>query len=56
MEISQMTALVQALSRISASSNPEIEVLKMLAILCGIGLCVSIVFVAFGLDLSPGLF
>jgi hypothetical protein len=51
-----MTALVQVLSRFSTSSNPEIEVLKLLAILCGIGLSVSIIFAAFGLDLSGGFF
>jgi hypothetical protein len=52
-----MTALVQALYRLSVtSSNPEIETLKLLAILCDIGVFVSILCASYGLDLSPGFF
>jgi hypothetical protein len=53
---SQMTALVQALSRLSASTDVETETLKLLAILSGAGLFVSILFATYGLDLSPGFF
>jgi hypothetical protein len=51
-----MAALVQAISRLSASANVETETLKMLAMFCGAGLLVSIVFATYGLDLSPGFF
>ena len=51
-----MTALVQALARISAATNIEIETLKVLAIFCGLGLAVSLIGVAYGLDLGAGLF
>jgi hypothetical protein len=51
----QMTELVQALSRFGGT-NVEIETLKLLAIFCGAGLLVSIVFATYGLDLSPGFF
>jgi hypothetical protein len=52
-----MTALVQALYRLSVTSkDPEIETLKLLGILCGIGLFVSILCATYGLDLSPGFF
>jgi hypothetical protein len=53
---SQMTALVQALSRLSASTDVETETLKLLAILSGAGLLISILFATYGLDLSPGFF
>jgi hypothetical protein len=48
-----MTAFVQALSRISTSTNIETEALKVLAMFCGAGLFVSLLH---GLDLSPGFF
>jgi hypothetical protein len=51
-----MTALVQALSRISASTNVEAETLKVLGLFCGAGLVVSLLFATYGLDLSPGFF
>ena len=51
-----MTALVQAISRLSANTNIETETLKMLAIFSGAGLFVSILFATYGLDLSPGFF
>ena len=51
-----MAALVQALSRLSASTNVETETLKVLAILSGAGLFVSILFASYGLDLTPEFF
>ena len=50
-----MTAVVQALSRFGCA-NVETETLKLLAIFCGAGFAVSIVFATYGLDLSPGFF
>jgi hypothetical protein len=50
-----MTALVQVLSKFGGT-NVETETLKLLAIFCGAGLAVSIVFATYGLDLSPGFF
>jgi hypothetical protein len=51
-----MTALVQALSRFAARTNPETDTLKLIAIFCGAGLLVSILLATYGLDLSPGFF
>jgi hypothetical protein len=51
-----MTALVQAISRLSASTNIETETLKMIAIFSGAGLFVSLLCATYGLDLSPGFF
>jgi hypothetical protein len=50
-----MTALVQAFSRLS-SIEIETETLKALAMLCGAGLFVWLLFATYGLDLSPGFF
>jgi hypothetical protein len=52
---SQMAALVQALSRFGGT-NVEDETLKLIAMFCGAGLLVSILFATYGLDLSPGFF
>ena len=50
-----MTALVHALSRVVHSTD-EFDVLKVIAILCGIGLLLSLTLLTYGLDLSPGFF
>jgi hypothetical protein len=53
-----MAALVQALSRVSAGTSEETETLKLLAIFCGAGLLVSILFAIYGpaVDLTSGFF
>lgn len=51
-----MTDLVQALSRFSTTSVPEIETLKILAIFSGTGLLVSFLLASGGFDLRPELF
>ena len=50
-----MTALDHALSR-AVHSTGELEALKLIAILCGIGLLLSLTSLTYGLDLSPGFF
>jgi hypothetical protein len=50
-----MTAIAQAISRAFVAVN-EAETLKQIAMLCGAGLLVSILMLAYGIDLSPGLF
>jgi hypothetical protein len=52
----QWLAFVQAISRLSATTNIETETLKMLAIFSGAGLLVSILFAAGGLDLGAEFF
>jgi hypothetical protein len=51
-----MTVLAQAFTRFSTNSNPETETLKMLAVLCGAGLLISIVLAACSLDLGVEYF
>ena len=50
-----MTALVQAISRFSATTNIETETLKVLAVFCCAGLAVSLLCASYGLDISAGL-
>jgi hypothetical protein len=51
-----MTTLVQAVSWLSASTNIEAETLKILTILSGTGLFVSLLCAAYGLDLGAEFF
>jgi hypothetical protein len=53
-----MAALVLALSRVSAGASAETETPKLIALACGAGLLVSVLFAIYGptLDLSSGLF
>ena len=49
-----MTALVRAISHAGIQIN--VEPLKTIAVFCGVGLFVSLLFVSYGIDLSPGFF
>ena len=51
-----MTAIVRALSRSFPDARVDIEILKTIAIYCGVGLSVSLVAMTYGLDLSSGFF
>jgi hypothetical protein len=50
-----VTAFAYALSRVVHSTG-EFDALKLIAILCGIGLLLSLTCLTYGLDLSPGFF
>jgi hypothetical protein len=55
MEIT-MTALARTLSR-ALGVEIDVELLKTIAIFCGVGLAASLLLaLTFGLDLSPGFF
>jgi hypothetical protein len=51
-----MTAIAKVLSRAFPDDTNDFEVLKTLAMFCGVGLTVSLLMASYGLDLSPGLF
>jgi hypothetical protein len=51
-----MTALVQALSWLSAKTNIETETLKMVAIFSSVGLFFSLICVIYRLDLGVEFF
>jgi hypothetical protein len=50
-----MTTLARALS-LASGTTIEVEALKTVAMFCGVGLFVSSLFLAYGLDISPGFF
>jgi hypothetical protein len=50
-----MAAIARVLSRLSGTEL-EVETLKTIAIFCGVGLLVSLLFATYGLDLSVGFF
>jgi hypothetical protein len=51
-----MTAIARVISLAFPASSHEAEVLKVIAIFCGLGLLVSLCMASYGLDLSPGFF
>jgi hypothetical protein len=50
-----MTAIARALSRVSGWEVAA-DTVKTIAVFCGVGLLVSLLFATYGLDLSAGLF
>jgi ribose/xylose/arabinose/galactoside ABC-type transport system permease subunit len=50
-----MIAIAKAAMRVFGS-DPEPEILRQIALLCGAGLLVSLLMLTYGIDLSPGLF
>jgi hypothetical protein len=50
-----MMAIANFLSRVSGT-QVDVELLKTIAMFCGVGLTVSLLLVCYGLDLSPGFF
>lgn len=50
-----MAAIARILSRVSGT-DIEVEVLKTLAIFCGVGLFAALLLATYGLDLSAGFF
>jgi len=51
-----MATLVRILSRALPTNESELETLKTIALLCGVGLFVSLLLATYGLDLSAGFF
>jgi hypothetical protein len=51
-----MTAIAKAISNAFPTTSPDVEILKSVALLCGIGLVVSLMAMSFGLDMSAGFF
>jgi hypothetical protein len=50
-----MAAIARALSRVTGT-DIDVEVLKTVAMFCGVGLFVSLLLLSYGLDLSAGFF
>jgi hypothetical protein len=51
-----MTAIAKVLTLGFPGSSLEAEILKTLAICCGVGVLISVCAASYGLDLSPGFF
>jgi len=51
-----MAALVRVLLQASKTTDVDVETLKTVAMFCGVGLFVSLLFATYGLDLSAGFF
>lgn len=51
-----VAAIVRALSRSFPDTKVDIEILKTIAMFCGVGLTASFLAMTYGLDLSPGFF
>ncbi len=52
-----MAAIAKVLSHAFPDTRlSDVEVLKMIAMFCGVGLTVSLLLASYGLDLSPGFF
>jgi hypothetical protein len=51
-----MTALAKAVSQAFLSTLDDNETLKQIALFCAAGLLASVLFLTYGVDLSPGFF
>ena len=51
-----MAALAKVLSRAFPRSRIDVEILKTIAMFCGVGLVVSLLLATRGLDMSAGFF
>ena len=50
-----MAVLLRTLAR-ALGIDSDVETLKIIAIFSGLGLLVSLLFLVYGIDLSPGFF
>jgi hypothetical protein len=51
-----MTAIAKALSNALPAISPDVDILKTIALFCGVGLFVSLLVASYGLDMSAGFF
>jgi hypothetical protein len=51
-----MTAIARMMSLAFPTASAEAEILKVIAIFCGVGLLISLAIASYGLDLSAGFF
>jgi hypothetical protein len=49
-------AIAKAFSNVIPTISPYFDILKTVAVFCGVGLCVSLILASYGLDLSAGFF
>jgi hypothetical protein len=51
-----MTAIAKAFVNSIPAISPDVDILNTVAMFCGAGLLVSMIFASYGLDLSAGFF
>jgi hypothetical protein len=51
-----MTAIAKAFSNVIPAISPDVDILKTVALFCGVGLFVSLLLASYGLDMSAGFF
>jgi Na+/H+ antiporter NhaA len=51
-----MAAIAKVLTYAFHDTTSDVEVVKTIAMFCGIGLTVSLMIASYGVDLSPGFF
>ena len=51
-----MTAIAKAIANAIPAISPDVEILKTVAVFCGVGLFVSLILVICGLDLGVDFF
>jgi hypothetical protein len=52
-----MAAIAKAFSNVILPAiSPDFDILKTVAVFCGVGLCVSLILASYGFDVSAGFF
>ena len=51
-----MTAIAKTILNAVPAISTDLDILKTVAVFCGVGLCVSLILASYGLDLSAGFF
>ena len=51
-----MTAIAKVFSNAIPAISPDLDILRTVAVFCGVGLVVSLLVASYGLDLSAGFF
>jgi hypothetical protein len=51
-----MTSIVKTFSNTTPAISSDLDILRTVAVFCGAGLVVSLLFASYGLDLSQGFF
>lgn len=51
-----MTAVARVISHVIPAIAPDLDILRTVAIFCGVGIVVSLLLASYGLDLSAGFF
>jgi hypothetical protein len=51
-----MTAIARAFVNAIPAISPDVEILKTVAVFCGVGLVVSLILASYGLDLGADFF